>query len=271
MTDENKIRDAADAIKGIVQAVPVYQDVIQPAAKEVGTALQTVAKTLHILLAPLAALVWGYDQVRDFVSTCVADKLKGVPPERLIAPAANIAGPALEALRYTGHDASLREMYAKLLASSMDSKTAHQAHPAFVDVIKQLSPDEAQILSILANRDGAPLISVRQERKHDRLGNWVLRHFSLLPEVANCKYPDLGPNYLTNLERLGLVELRESYQLKPEGTDLYQPLLNHGDVKLLLARLNESKDFKAHVSMDAVLLTPFGLQFCEACVSNDTH
>jgi hypothetical protein len=30
MAGENKIRDAADAIKGVVQAVPVDQDALQP-------------------------------------------------------------------------------------------------------------------------------------------------------------------------------------------------------------------------------------------------
>lgn len=63
MADESTIRDTAETIKGIVQAVPIYQDVVQPAAKEVGTALQTVAKTLHILLAPVSGLVWGYEKI----------------------------------------------------------------------------------------------------------------------------------------------------------------------------------------------------------------
>ena len=86
MPDENKVRDAADAIKGVVQAIPVYQDVGQPAAKEIGTALQTVAKTVHIALAPVSALVWGYEQVKEFVSTSVAERLEKIPKEKIITP-----------------------------------------------------------------------------------------------------------------------------------------------------------------------------------------
>jgi len=63
MGDENKIRDAADAVKGIVEAVPVYKDIVQPTAKEVGTALQTVAKSIHLALAPVAVLVWAYEKI----------------------------------------------------------------------------------------------------------------------------------------------------------------------------------------------------------------
>lgn len=132
MSDNNTIRDATEAIKGVVEAVPVYQDTVQPAAKEIGTALQTVAKTLHILLAPVSALVWGYDKIKDHVATKVSSRLEGVPTERLKAPEPNVAGPALEALRYTGYQESLRDLYTNLLATSIDSATAHEAHPAFV-------------------------------------------------------------------------------------------------------------------------------------------
>lgn len=82
MSEENKIRDVVDAVTGVAKAVPVYQDVVQPAAQEVGKALQTVAKTVHVALAPVSALVWGYDQVKEFVSTKVADRLKNVPPRK---------------------------------------------------------------------------------------------------------------------------------------------------------------------------------------------
>lgn len=68
MSDENKIRDAADTVKGVVEAVPVYQDVVQPAAKEVGTALQTVAKTIHLALATLAILVWVTNRLANILS-----------------------------------------------------------------------------------------------------------------------------------------------------------------------------------------------------------
>lgn len=33
MGDENKIRDVADAVKGIVEAVPIYDDALQQAGR----------------------------------------------------------------------------------------------------------------------------------------------------------------------------------------------------------------------------------------------
>lgn len=165
MSDDDRIRDITDAVKGIVEAVPIYQDALQPAAKEIGTALQTVAKTIHIVLAPVSALVWGYDQIKDFISTRLAEKLRDVPPENIATPKPNVAGPALESLKYTGHEETLREMYANLLAASMDTRTATGAHPAFVEIIRQLTPDEARLLRLFTPPRPLPLLNVRFEFK----------------------------------------------------------------------------------------------------------
>ena len=56
MSDENKVRDSIDAVTGLVKAVPVYSDLAQPAAKELGKGLVTVAKAVNIALAPVGAL-----------------------------------------------------------------------------------------------------------------------------------------------------------------------------------------------------------------------
>lgn len=192
MSEESKIRDVVDAVTGVAKAVPIYQDVIQPAAQEVGKALQTVAKTVHIALAPVSVLVWGYDQIKDFVSTKVTDRLKNVPPENIITPKPNVAGPTLEALRYTGHEPSLSELYANLLAASMDKSTAQGAHPAFVEIIKQLTPDEAKVLALFVVGMPFPLINVRWKYKSNQEGKTggqdVLVHFSHLGLVAGCDF-----------------------------------------------------------------------------------
>lgn len=272
MTEENKIRDAADAIKGIVEAVPVYQDAIQPAAKEVGTALQTVAKTLHILLAPVSALVWGYEKIKDFVGDRVAQKLKDVPVEELQQPAPNIAGPALEALRYTGYQDELREMYANLLATSIDGVTAKQAHPAFVEIIKQMSPDEAKMLKVLSLLHTMPMVDVRSEEKESSAGRWAVRNFTLLPHQSRCANLDLGPNYLDNLSRLGLVELRENYTLSAiDGADQYLPLIESPEIASRLDAINSVENRKAKVIKGAVMLTQLGIQFCNSCIVENTH
>lgn len=271
MNDNSTIRDTAETVKGIFEAVPVYPDVIQPAAKEVGTALQTVAKTLHILLAPVSALVWGYEKIRDHVTEKVSEKLKELPAERLQSPEPHVAGPALEALRYTGYQESLRDLYTNLLATSIDSKTAHEAHPAFVEIIKQMSPDEALIMRYFAGSQIHPMLDLRKELVDSRLGTWVLRNFSLVPKQAGVKCPNLGSNYLVNLQRLGLLELRENYTLQREGEDIYTSLENCPEVKLAVEGIDNLDGYKPQVAHGAIIVTDLGMQFLRACVYEETH
>lgn len=82
-SDDSKSSKTATAIVELVKAVPVYQDLVQPAAREVGKQLGTAAKAVSIALAPLSVLVWGYEQIRDFVESRVAEKLDGIPADRI--------------------------------------------------------------------------------------------------------------------------------------------------------------------------------------------
>lgn len=268
MSEENKIRDAADAIKGIVEVVPVYQDLLQPAVKEIGTALQTVAKSVHIALAPVSVLVWGYDQLTDFLSTRVAEKLKNVPPECIATPKPNVAGPALEALRYTGHEESLREMYANLLAASMDTRTAQGAHPAFVEIIKQLTPDEARLLKLFVVPRALPLINVRKENKNERGGVDILTNFSLLGWEAGCEFPEQTTTYINNLCRLGLAEAPPIFKYTTPG--VYDELENHVTVQEIKAKFSSNEQFKIAINRSGLRVTNLGRLFCNTCmVSHD--
>src|SRR5687768_5912365 len=180
MTDA---KDLAAAAKGIVEAVPVYQDAVQPAAKEIGKALQTVGKAVNVALAPLSVLVWGYERISDYVAKRVTEKLADTPADQIVSPSPLIAGPAMEALRFAGEEPDLREMYATLLASAMDRRTASRAHPAFVEIIKQLSATEGRILIALW-RDGLgrPVVDVYAFDEGSQVEWQLARNLSSLPD-----------------------------------------------------------------------------------------
>lgn len=166
---EGNIEGTIKAVTGLVKEVPVYQDAVQPLAKEAGKALQTVGKAVNAALLPIRGLVWGIEQIEGFVQTKVAKKLEDVPPENIRTPDPAVAGPALESLRYVGHKESLSELYANLLASSMDAETAKNAHPGFVEIIRNLSADEAKVLTFLYKHRVAPVIDVRRHSRKIRV------------------------------------------------------------------------------------------------------
>ena len=269
MSEENKVRDAADAVKGIVEAVPVYQDMMQPAAREVGLALQTVAKAIHIVVAPIGALVWGYEQVKEFLSTRVAEKLKDVPTERIVTPEPHVFCPALEALRYTGHQEVLRELFANLLATSLDSATAQHAHPAFVELIKSMSPDEARIMTSLNPNTDIPVVELRAYEKDTSIYVVAVRRLSIIQHEAGCQSPELAAIYLDNLERLGLIEslggdVLGAPAIAEEGA--YDEL--EASPMVASVRKDVEKAGKTlELNRSFLRLTDLGTQFYKACVN----
>ena len=278
MTDEYKIRDAADAVKGIVAAVPIYQDALQPAAREIGTALQTIAKAIHIAILPLKLAVLGYDQIEEWLLPRLAEKLRHCPEERITTPSAIVAGPALEALRFAGQEPTLRELYANLLATSIDADKAQEAHPSFVDIIRQLTPDEALLFKFISEIfEGffpVPTISGRViVHSQDHKSFWHdIRNYSLLIDDAGCKYPQLIPGYLDNLCRLGLLEnlpvsAATEYLGVPQD-QLYEKL--EKSPKVLSEWLPSGSKIKRTITYfkrNVVQLTGLGRQFHSACIT----
>lgn len=265
---ESKIRNAADTVRGVVEAVPIYQDALQPAAKELGTALQTVAKAVHVALAPFSVLVWGYEKIKDYLAKVLPEKLKDVPPERIITPSPVIAGPALEALRFSAHEPSLRELYANLLATSMDERTARNAHPAFVDSIRQMTPDEARVMQLLEIRQSVPMITVGvgfNMLNPVTVHGERLLHFSSIAEESGCLYPDLWSTYLNNLSRLGLVEIKEGAVMGSDAA--YKALREHPTVTKLVTDIETVGIGYPAIRDEFLLLTALGHQFCNACIA----
>jgi len=263
MSDKNNIRDAADAVKGVLEATPIYQDGIQPAAKEVGKALGTVASSINTALMPLRMLVWGMDKIEDWLKSTLEEKLKDVPPERIQTPKANIAGPVIEAMRFAGDEPDLRDMYANLLATSMDKETADYAHPAFVEIIKQIKPDEAKMVSRFEDCLNFPIVSI--DIKLADGGSVVfLDNISSIGIQAGISSPFTISANTSNLVRLGLLTIQPFTAFINDS--LYEDIIKSEPVKVainLLEKIGKQPVIKHGVG----LVNCFGRLFINACVA----
>jgi len=259
----DNVKDTTEAVKGIVEAVPIYEDLLQPAVQELGKGIHTISKTVHIALSPVSALIWGYDQIKSYVQTSLEHKLKDVPKENIIPPDPTVAGPALEALRYVGHKEELREMFSNLLASAMNSKVASTAHPSFVEIIKQMSPDEARIIKHLGHNNYLPLINLHRTVPEGEGEATIYRNFSLVGEQANCTFIELVPSYLDNLQRLGVINIPEGRHLTPDSK--YSTLENHPKLISMCSNI-EKQNATPILQKRYFFLTTFGIQFFNACI-----
>ncbi len=263
---ESSVEGTIKAISALVDKVPVYDDAIQPLARETGKALGTVGQAVNAALMPIRGLVWGMEQIEEFVKSKVSRKLKNVPPENIQTPDPSVAGPAIESLRFSGHKESLAEMYANLLATSMDKDTAKFAHPGFVEIIRNLSGDEAKILSYIAVARVLPIVDIRRESTEGKGGVTVSPFVSTVGHDAGCEHRDLTPSYLKNLERLGLIDIHRDMHLTAPG--VYDRILNDPSVKKIETDLSTMETHKAEFNKYFAEISQLGNLFINACVTS---
>jgi Abortive infection alpha len=261
MNDDNMKKEDLKVVADIIKSVPIYQDAIQPAAKEVSKALVTVTKAINTALAPIKLIVWGYDQIEEYLTSKIAKKLKHTPKKNIITPPTYIAGPAIEALRFAGHDEDLRELYANLLATAMDRNSTDKAHPGYVEIIKNLTPNEARLLKFFVRDNEIPLINV--ELIHENGYSLLLANYTLLNEYLKLESGLKICVYVTNLCRLGILEV--PYGLSLADTSLYDKLEN-SEVIIQLSEDAMKKDKKLKIERGLLRFTDYGKDFIDCVV-----
>jgi hypothetical protein len=263
---DTNVKATIHAVTGLVKAIPLYQDAVQPAAKQIGQSLETVTKTVNIALAPIKALVWGYEKIEEFISTRVSEKLKNVPEENITTPPPQVAGPAIEALKYSGHDSNLRELYANLLATAMDKETIHKAHPGFVEIIKNMTSDEAILIQAFATQEVYPLIDIRATYNELTKGYLVIySNYSHIHKKLKIQRPDLVSTYLNNFCRLGILEIPSAQFMTAPNT--YEPLETDMELSSIKQQIRNIEDTKIAFHRKAISTTAFGKLFVQNVVN----
>ena len=86
----------------------IYNDLAHPTLSTVGLGLQGVTK---LALAPISALVQGYDKIADYLDVAIPEyfQKRKIKKEKIISPDPAIAVPVVEAMRYTSHKEELRQ------------------------------------------------------------------------------------------------------------------------------------------------------------------
>lgn len=255
MNDEKHvIQDTANAL-GLGSVIPeAYRDLLQPSAREVGAGLMVVARAVRIALAPIEATVWGYDRIRDWLEVRLTAKLAMTPPENIVRSPGHISGPTVLNLHFAADEDELREMYANLLATSMDRARVSAAHPAFVSIIQQLSSDEARILSAISSRESTDLFQeVLGSNGFPRSGGeWLFSQWRSFCASLELQAEENADAYLDNLVRLRILETRISSESHYNAAFADR----HGDYPPSVDQTTTTD----------VCVTNFGQQFIVTCV-----
>ena len=191
-------------------------------------------------------------------------ELRDVPPENIVPPTPRIAVPALQNASIT-EEPEIRKLYAKLLANSMNSVVKDGVHPGFVEIVKQLSPDEAKILAYMRYHTRVPTITlVYTDDKESGIS--VVTDFTDVTFRTNCEKPYDWLKYIDNLVRLGLLKRSTLSSLTDKS--VYEPLKNH---PYIVPRcddepIRKSGFQKYRLDEGYVDLTAYGIGFCNICL-----
>jgi len=196
-----------------VLAKEIYNDGLKPTVIEAGSALESVAKTARFLLAPIDILAAYQNRFQGWVKK-ISDK---VPEDRMISPHPSLAGPILESLKWIEDNSLLEEMFIGLLSCAMDKDKVADAHPAFVNILKQLSPDEAFILSEIKKHGPYEIDFKNQKCEDQTLMNQLIR--TSLP-TDNLVFPEnvyIYSKHITNLNLTEFIGRKTDSKTREEG------------------------------------------------------
>lgn len=250
-----------------------YDDFVHPSAKSLGNTISLIPRTVGVWLQGWERWVINGEESIRRTAEAVGDRASEIPEEHLVEPPSHVAVPAIQQLAYCYDSEELREMYAKLLLSSMDDRSADLVHPGFVQILKEICPDEAKLLGSLAlgREDGdiiVPTIDLRVVYSKDII---PYRYHSLVSSYSNCcegvcENPGHASMYLGNLERLGLVQHTE---LSFGAYDDVYDSLEHSDV---VTKAKESFALSEGMEFDfargSYQVTDYGDCFIRTCVED---
>ena len=85
------------------------------------------------------------------------EKIDQIPEEHYEAPSIQVTAQALENSKYCVSEEELRKTFVNLIGNSMDNRTSPFVHPSFPEMIKQMTPIEAQLISSFKNNKAQPI------------------------------------------------------------------------------------------------------------------
>lgn len=155
-------------------------------------------------------------------------KYNSIPEESLKEPNINILGNVMDSLKYNLDEDYLFEMYTNILISNMDSRTKNKCHICFVEILKQLSKNDLEVLKgiyMMKNISSISFGKLNIVDSNDKPLNYELHNPIYIAKIDNYIINDYNAfsKSIENLNRLGLIEI--SYTKYFTDKSIYDSLI----------------------------------------------
>lgn len=255
----------ANGVGKAIETIPdLYDDTLKPATQESGKTLALIPRAINAALIPLRQWIAEREYKLAETEKLLAKKLENVAEDKIVTPEAYVAVPAIQAISYSMDSEELRNLYANLLAKAMNSDTKDMVHPAYTNIISQMTPLDAKILKIIANTPDKdfPLIDIMAcDYSSDFLPSTYL-----LTNLSSINFSSVEAISLSfeNLNRNNLIHFIEY-----PHTDGYSSIYNSKEFNLIIESLKKKLPPKCtdiDILEKSCYITQFGKSFCNICI-----
>lgn len=229
-------------------------DAAGPPAQAVGGTLSNIWELCignHVSLWIKKQEVRQQQNLQDYIRR-VEEKTQSIPEEYIQEPSLHIVGPAIDASKYYIDSEELREMFANLIASSIDSRKSGETHPSFVEIIKQLSPEDAGVLINFKFHKELPISQICLVSSDK---TFHTTHTHIMNFGSTDRYKSQVKS-LSSLQRLGLIEI--DYTFHSTKKFAYEYVKTHPAFQEAQESLTQ---YNQDVSLEVVQLTETSSQF----------
>lgn len=189
------------------------------------------------------------------------EKINQIPDDKRVEPNMQTVCPALENSKYCVESEELRTMFANLISRSMNKDYLSSIHPSFADILKQMSPLDAQNLLLFKDKFSIPICDIHLTLDGQRGYSCLFKNFF----IANKEQDDfdLQAQSISSLIHFGLVAIPalETFTNK----DYLKDFENHYFFQGFKIYLPEQIG-KITLSEHKVDITPLGQAFIKACL-----
>ena len=176
--------------------------------------------------------------IKEYEKIC-KEKYENIPLENRVEPNTQIICQALEDSKYCVENEDIREMFANLIASTMDSRTYKTVHPSFSEKLKQMTPQDAKFFKNFIGDKTLPICNFNLKYKE---GSYItlFNYVYIKSENDSLEEAESNSLVLSTLESLGII-----------CTDFINPLAN-GNLYLIYENSDIFKMYKEQYETDAI-------------------
>lgn len=234
----------------------------------------------------------------------IEEKILTIPQNKRCEADFQLIGQTLDASKFCVDKEEIRKMFVNLLASTIDNEKCDSVHPSYAEILKEISRDEALLLMYISENvesesNRFPLVDIRHivSEKFNKdisgintikivnitegkvktkytnmrvedlgLGNIYLNNQTDLGEKANCSKPEKISEYLLNLQRLRIIDIRDR---KIIGGEEYNNIINSSFIEKRILEYRDEVFIKEAIFCflkKYFCLTEYGKKFIQCCV-----